>query len=251
MLINLLRQMPRPVKWLLKKILYWGRARYCPVCRSWLRRFEPSGAPPRLDARCRVCWSLERHRLLWLFFKRYTNLFDGTRKKVLHIAPHDAIEARLRQVPGLAYVNADLDNPRAMVRMDITNMPFPADSFDIICCSHVLEHIADDRKAMRELGRGLKADGWAAILVPITAETTFEDPTVTDPAERLRLFGQHDHVRRYGQDFPTRLEEEGFNVKQYTASDVVDKESAIALLGVGGEQIFFCKSRSNQRAINV
>jgi SAM-dependent methyltransferase len=96
-------------------------------------------------------------------------------------------------------------NPRAMVRMDITDIQYPKDTFDVIYCSHVLEHVVDDRKAMREFHRVLRPDGWALLLVPITVEKTFEDPSVTDPEERLSVFGQEDHVRCYGPDYVERL----------------------------------------------
>src|SRR5205814_9838929 len=104
------------------------------------------------------------------------------------------LKPRLRN----AYVTADLDasDPLVDVQMDITDIHYPDRSFDVIYCSHVLEHVPDDRKAMREFCRVLRDDGWAVLLVPITARSTFEDPTVTTPEERLRLFGQVDHVRR-------------------------------------------------------
>src|SRR6185503_7695510 len=94
------------------------------------------------------------------------------------------------------------------------------ESFDVIYCSHVLEHVPDDRLARSQLRRGLKRAGWAVLLVPITAAQTIEDPTVTDPAERERLFGQHDHVRRYGPDYVDRLRDAGFSVSETNASDM-------------------------------
>src|SRR5262249_12426105 len=84
---------------------------------------------------------------------------------------------------------------------------------------HVLEHVPDDRRAMREFYRVLKPGGWAILLVPITVERTFEDPAVVDPAERLRLFGQEDHVRRYGPDYGDRLSEAGFAVSGVNVSE--------------------------------
>lgn len=112
-------------------------------------------------------------------------------------------------------MSADLSRPRARVHTDITAIPFLESSFDVILCSHVLEHVADDGKAMRELFRVLKPGGWAVLLVPVDSrrEETFEDPTVVAPTERERLFGQADHVRLYGRDFPSRLEKAGFTVR--------------------------------------
>ena len=105
----------------------------------------------------------------------------------------------------MEYVSADLDSPLAMANVDITDLPFDDESFDLILCSHVLEHVHDDRLAMRELRRVLKPDGWALLLVPISADVTFEDPSIVRPSDRLRLFGQADHVRRYGPDYVDRL----------------------------------------------
>src|SRR5205823_10364596 len=113
-----------------------------------------------------------------------------------------------------------------MVAMDITAIQFPDESFDVIYCSHVLEHVPDDRRAMREFHRVLKTGGWAILLVPITAERTVEDPSVLDPAERLRLFGQEDHVRRYGPDYTDRLREAGFEVAEVAVTDLVNAADA-------------------------
>ncbi len=94
---------------------------------------------------------------------------------------------------------------------------------------------------MREFYRVLKNDGWALLTVPITAEVTFEDPSITDPGERLRLFGQDDHVRRYGKDFIDRLREAGFHVTVITVDDLVQEEDKIRM-GLAREtgEIYFC-----------
>lgn len=96
---------------------------------------------------------------------------------------------------------------------------------------------------MRELARILKSDGWSVLMVPITANSTFEDPSISDPVMRRQLFGQHDHVRRYGPDFIDRLEGEGFEVKPYEALEVV-KSRDVTTFGVAEEQLFFCKKRN-------
>jgi len=128
-----------------------------------------------------------------------------------------------------------------MVKMDITAIQFPSESFGIIYCSHVLEHVPDDKQAMREFCRVLKPDGWAILLVPITADKTFEDASVTDPAERLRLFGQEDHVRRYGPDYMDRLRESGFKVEKTSVADLVSPEDAVRMgLTAASGDIFHC-----------
>ncbi len=116
-----------------------------------------------------------------------------------------------------------------MVRMDITDIDYADETFDVIFCSHVLEHVPDDRRAIRELNRVLKSDGWAVFLVPVTAERTFEDRSITAPSDRLRLFGHEDHVRRYGPDFVERLEAGGFTVGVTIASDFLTRKEIIRM----------------------
>jgi len=224
----------------LSGLLYIGSARYCPICRRSFRRFLSAGDPPRSDAKCPACGSLERHRLIWIFFQKKTKVFAGAQQKMLHVAPERSLVPRLSRLPGLDYVTADLFGPDVSVQMDITNIKFADDIFDIIYCSHVLEHVDDDRRAIAELYRVLNPVGWAVLLVPITAEQTFEDPSITDPEERRRVFGQSDHVRRYGPDYIDRLGEAGFTVTRFRVSDLVDGEEA-ERMGVGkAEDIFYC-----------
>ncbi|MHC5162189.1 MAG: class I SAM-dependent methyltransferase, partial [Planctomycetota bacterium] len=203
-----------------QRFLNFGFKRYCPVCRSWVRNFNPYGLSHRTDAQCPVCKSLERHRFVWVYFCEKTHLFDGQPKRMLHFAPEPEFERKFKKVPAIDYVSADLFNPRAMVSMDICRMDCSDESFDIVYCSHVLEHVQDDRKAIAEIYRVLKKNGLAVILVPITADKTVEDPSVTDPRERERLFGQHDHLRKYGPDFADRLTASPFTVSVEYVSDL-------------------------------
>ncbi|QDT37431.1 class I SAM-dependent methyltransferase [Stratiformator vulcanicus] len=175
------------------------------------------------------------------YVRERTDLFDGRPKRLLHVAPESHIAAILKGVPNIDYLSADLDSPHAMVKMDITQIEFPDNSFDIIYCSHVLEHVTEDRQAMREFRRVLKSDGWAILQVPITADITDEDPSVTDPDERLKRFGQHDHVRRYGPDYADRLAESGFDV---TVDDWGSQLSpaTVKKYGIAPEElIYFCR----------
>jgi SAM-dependent methyltransferase len=116
-----------------------------------------------------------------------------------------------------------------MEQMDITAIPRPDACFDAILCSHVLEHVPDDHRAMRELARILKPDGWALFMVPMKRETTIEDPSITDPVERDRLFGHPEHVRRYGLDIADRLTEAGFDCRRLQVGDVVSESEAIRM----------------------
>jgi ubiquinone/menaquinone biosynthesis C-methylase UbiE len=186
----------------------------CPICGTVAPSFLALG-PRKLvpDRKCPTCGSLERHRQLWLFFEAETNLFTD-RLRMLHIAPERCIATRLHARKNIDYLSADLIPSWAMVHMDLTDIHFPAETFDVIYASHVLEHVPDDRLAMRELYRVLRCGGWAILQVPIWRPRTNEDPTVTDPAERERRFGQSDHVRMYGHDgvYEQRLREAGFDV---------------------------------------
>ena len=213
------------------RIVYRGEGRWCPVCEQTARRFAPFGVDPRDEAMCVHCGALERHRLLWLFLTRQTDLFDERPKNVLHIAPERALTERLRARLGTGYVTGDLSDPTADVRLDVTRIQFPDHTFDVVYCSHVLEHVPNDQQALAEMRRVLRPDGWAVLLVPIMADQTIEDPSVTDPGERRRRFGQEDHVRVYGPDFENRVRAAGFGVRKIGVADVVDAEEA-ALMGL-------------------
>lgn len=240
------KPLKKPLEWLYNRIRYFGFACYCPVCETYLRSFKRVGIAPWGDWGCPLCKSSTRHRMAWLFFKHRTNLFNKSPKKMLHVGPEKQFETRLKKVPALDYITADLKNPNAMVKMDITNIQFTDNTFDIIFCSHVLEHVADDRKAMHELHRVLKPAGWSAIMVPLRDEKTFEDHSITDPAERKRIFGEADHVRRYGLDIKDRLEEAGFNVEVFLLADVVTGDNT-ARFGVKNQRVFFCKKSNPDR----
>ena len=182
-----LNHVPRP---LLQRIAGWavpmaglfyrGRGAECPVCGAKYRKFLPYGyVHARANALCPKCLSLERHRLLWLYLTRETDLLKCY-PRTLHIAP------------------------------------------EVCIMRHLLEHVADDRRALHELYRILKPGGWGILLSPVEAdyEQTFEDDTITDPDERTRIFGQYDHRRIYGADYTDRLRAAGFEAADidYAAS---------------------------------
>lgn len=232
----------RRVRDLARGALYRGSERECPVCSASCRKFLVYGYIPRQDAKCPRCGALEWHRLVWLYFARMTDLFDGRKKKVLHVAPERCFESRLQEALGDNYLTTDLLDPNVMERMDITDIQYPDETFDVIYCSHVLEHVPDDRKAMREFRRVLKKTGWAILLVPITVDKTVEDPSITDPAERLRLFGQEDHVRRYGPDYLSRLREAGLDVKVRLPADVASPDEVLRMgLTPPSGEIYYCR----------
>ncbi len=219
----------RRLKTLVRKLRFFGRRYHCPLCASNLRKLRPYGfdfpvltekrvvgGGYRLQAQCPVCKSTDRERLLYLYLARETDLFERP-VKLLHVAPEPALSACLRATPGIDYLSADLASDSVMVKMDITAIDCPDDSFDVIICNHVLEHIPDDRRAMRELCRVMRPGGWGILQVPMSLalEQTLEDPNVTSPDERERVFGQSDHVRIYAADYVDRLESCGFAVNRY------------------------------------
>ncbi|NEQ81552.1 MAG: methyltransferase domain-containing protein [Moorea sp. SIO2I5] len=201
--------------------------------------------PEDFDAECPWCGSQARHRLVWQFFKEDMNIFQGDKKlNILHIAPEGCFRNRIKKHYHENYITADLLAKNVDVKMDITDIQYADKSFDLIYCSHVLEHVVDDRKAISEFYRVLKPGAKAIILVPVAPnlEKTDEDFTVTDPQERLRRFGQEDHVRTYGKDVVQRLEEPGFRVRQIRPSDILSDEE-ISYTGIlkGSGDIFECQ----------
>lgn len=224
-----------------RTVPYHGKGRLCPVCGKSSRRFRQFGIVPREEAQCIHCGALERHRLLWLFLQKKTDLFDGKPKKMLHVAPESCLESRFKERIGSGYLTADLFSPRAMVKMDITDIQFANESFDVIYCSHVLEHVLDDKQAIRELFRVLKNNGWAILLVPIASERTFEDSSIVDPKERLKAFGQEDHVRRYGPDYVERLRDAGFTVEITEVGDLANSDETARMgLTLASGEIYYC-----------
>jgi len=169
--------------------------------------------------------SLERHRLMWLYLKRETDFFHKKRS-LLHIAPEQCFLHLFRKMKNLDYTTADLISPIADIKMDVQDMPFENGSFDLVFCNHVLEHVPEDKKALSEIYRVLRKGGFAIMQVPLRSDwpKTLEDPSITDREERIRLFGQYDHVRMYGNDYPERLVEAGFNVETYDISKSITPE---------------------------
>lgn len=165
--------------------------------------------------------SLERHRLLWLYLKNETDFFNAE-NKLLHFAPEQCFLKRFRELKNLDYTTTDLLSPIADVKADICNLPFEDNSYDVIFCNHVLEHIPDDTKAMQELFRVMKPGGWGIFQIPqdLNRDVTFEDDSITDKAERAKIFGQYDHVRVYGRDYFDKLRSIGFTVEEvdYTST---------------------------------
>ena len=187
-----------------------------PIDGKGFRSFLPYGyGKQRNNVLSPSTLSLERHRLLWLYLKNDTDFFTKN-LKVLHFAPEQAFYKRFRKLKNLEYVTTDLNSPLADVKADICDLPFTDNEFDVILCNHVLEHIPDDTKAMKELYRILKPGGYGVFQIPqdLSREKTFEDNSITDKKERAKIFGQYDHVRIYGRDYFDKLRDIGFKVEE-------------------------------------
>ncbi len=233
----------------IRSIRYRGDVVACPCCDGSFSRFLPHRG--RMQAKCPGCGALERHRLLWFFLQAETDLFAGG--ALLHIAPEYSFLRRFSQTSGLHYVTGDIDSALASHHIDVMDIPFAAESFDYLLCNHVLEHVEDDRLALAEIQRVLKPGGWAILMCPVDHRqpTTLEDPAVVTPEDRHRAFGQGDHVRLYGRDYPRRLEDAGFEVRVDRYLDRFD-EGSIARFGLrrekdeafGSEEVFLCTKPS-------
>ena len=210
-------------------IFYRGNEFKDPINGKSYRKFLPYGyVKQRNNALSPGTLSLERHRLLWLYLNNETNFFSKT-LKVLHIAPEQCFYNLFKNLKNINYTTFDLNSPLADIKGDICNLPFKENSFDFILCNHVLEHINDDKKAMKELYRVLNKNGTAILQVPINQKSskTFEDSSIVDKKERIEKFGQYDHIRLYGLDYFKKLESFGFKVdplkysKEFTESEII------------------------------
>lgn len=195
---------------------YRGRRHEDPIDGFLYRKLLPYGRLERRpSALAPASLSLERHRLLWLYLRDDLRI-EETPYRVLHMAPEWCLRRRFLQLSNLQYTSADLNSPWADVHCDIQSLPFADEAFDLILCNHVLEHIPDDHLAMRELLRVLSPGGVALLLVPqdLKRAETFEDPRINTDALREEHYGQKDHLRLYGRDYPARLAAEGFRVEE-------------------------------------
>jgi SAM-dependent methyltransferase len=204
----------------------------------------------RENARCHKCRSLERHRLLWKYFHEKTDLFKGKKSiSLLHFAPEACFYHAFSNNRGIDYVPCDLfpefynfrKGPRIR-KVDITAIPFADETFDVIICNHVLEHIENDKLAMSELHRVMKQDGWGIFQVPLeyNLATTYEDFTITDPLEREKAFRQKDHVRIYGRDYKDRLTSAGFKVNEDDYIKSISEQEIKKYRLAPDELIYYC-----------
>lgn len=213
----------------------------CPVCQKDFRKFLPYGRiNTRPNALCPNCLSLERHRLIWLYLKEKTPFFNR-KLHVLHIAPEGCFIHRFEKIHGDQYITADIESPLAKVKMDIHKIPFEENVFDAVLCNHVLEHVADDIKAIQEITRVLKSGGFAILQVPFfhpVPDKTISDPTIKDPRLREKMFGQDDHVRKYGKDYSQRISQAGLKAIEDDFVNTISEEQRSRFGLAKGEIIY-------------
>jgi SAM-dependent methyltransferase len=203
-----------------------GHEVWCPLCRVRFRSFKDDWN--RANALCWLCGSHERHRSLWLLFEQRPGLL-ADRRALLHFAPEYCLRTRLTREAkraGFRYDTADLDPAGVDLQLDITALDLPDDAYDAVLCSHVLEHVPDDRAAACELRRVTAPGGWCLVMVPIDLgrEATYEDVAVATPEQRRVAFWQDDHVRLYGRDVVQRLTQAGFTVEAIRPREAFGEE---------------------------
>ena len=211
------------------RIIFQGKRYTDPIDNSNYSKFLSYGYKRiRKNALCPGTLSLERHRLLWLYLDNETNFLNSS-LKVLHVAPEQVFYKKFKKLKNWDYLTFDLNSPIADIKGDLTSTNFKDESFDLIICNHVLEHIKDDKSALNEIYRVLKYNGTSILQVPINLrrEKTFEDSTIKSKIQREKYFGQYDHVREYGLDFKDRVEQSGFKVQMINYSKKISKDLII------------------------
>jgi len=225
----LLNTLPRPLLIRLSYVFkffaplaYYGNKVHCPVCEKDFRKFLSYGSNivHRENVLCPYDLTLERHRLMWLYLKKST-FFKDDNLKLLHVAPEQCFYPIFKKQKNLDYITADIVSPIADLHFDLHDIPLKENSFDVIFCNHVLEHVEDDHQCMKELYRVMKKGGWGIFQVPIdyNNKITYEDPKIISSNDREKHFWQKDHVRLYGLDYPNRLEKAGFKIDVFDPKD--------------------------------
>jgi len=248
----LLRTLPRPLLIQLSLIfqkfssLFYAGNRYeDPINGKTYRKFLPygySGIAKRHNVLSPGTMSLERHRLLWLFLKNKTDFFSAP-YKMLHIAPEQCFYKLFKRMKNLDYLTGDYNSPIADVHFDLHKAPFENDSFDVVFCNHVLEHVEDADQCMKELYRIMKPGGWGIFQVPIdmSRATTYEDKNIVSPQEREKHYWQKDHLRLFGRDYKDRLEAAGFQVTEDNYIATLSAEAIDRFRLPEGEIIYVCR----------
>ncbi len=231
----LLNKLPRPLlirlSYPFKKmapLLYKGNKVECPVCGKSYSKFLSYGSDVahREGVLCPGDLTLERHRLMWLYLRDFSDFFTKPNLKVLHMAPEQCFLDKFKAQKNLDYLTGDIVSPIADMHFDLHNIPLEDERFDIVFCNHVMEHVEDYMQCMKEICRVMKHGGWAIMQVPqdISRAETYEDASVTSPEEREKHFWQKDHVRLFGRDYPDHLRKAGFEVEEFDPKEKLGAE---------------------------
>jgi len=221
----------------IESLFFSGNEYECPFCGGKYRKLLPGGEKlpffkdnkiigggRRANMLCPRCHSTDRDRLIYFYLNSNT-LLSKPNISLLHIAPEPSLKKYLKKFSNITYTCGDKFEKgydgfyydKDTLSLDLTSLPFSDNSFDIIICNHVLEHIVNEKKALNEIYRVLNPDGWAILQVPVASELaqTIENNADSDE-KRASLYGQRDHVRLYGLDYLSRLKKHGFNVKDWS-----------------------------------
>jgi SAM-dependent methyltransferase len=231
----LLNKLPRPLlirlSYPFKKmapLIYAGNNVECPVCEKSYRKFLSYGSDVahREGVLCPGDLTLERHRLMWLYLRDFSDFFTKPDTKVLHIAPEQCFHAKFKAQKNLEYLTGDLESPIADIHFDLHKIPLEDERFDVVFCNHVMEHVDDPLVCMKELHRVIKTGGWAIMQVPqdFNRDETYEDASITSPEDREKHFWQKDHVRLFGKNYPDYLRKAGFEVEEFLPKEKLGEE---------------------------
>jgi len=226
----------------LNLLRYSGADLYCPVCgHGWSK--------PKPSTECPFCGSLTRQKALALWLESHLADVDRIVETLL-FAPDFGLEMWLKRRDEIALSTTDYSAPGVDFHADITALPLGDESFDLVLCSHVLEHVQDDAAALAELRRILRPDGVAIIQVPYDRRKpeTDEDPSVVDPDERQRRFGQFDHVRRYGRDLVDRISAQGLEAEVLTVDNFVS-QNEMEQYELWNDTLFVCRPANRHRPL--
>jgi len=224
---------------------------FCPISETHFDEFVPlyKEYDENIPTHAQPCISPDSGargglRLEWLYLKNETELFNKN-ISLLHFGPEYCFYDKFKQMANINYLPIDKNNKKYnkdVSYVDLTALNFQTSSMDMVICNHVLEHVEDDKQGLKEIYRVLKPGGIAIITVPIDESRveTYEDFSITDPKDREREFGQWDHLRYYGLDFPQRLESAGFRVKTEHYARTFSRGD-FKKYGLADEPIFVCK----------
>jgi len=234
---NNVKEVLKPIVRFVNTTLYAGDKYICPICDYGssdlayvgfdipiLKTKQIIGAGLR-KAGCFNCKSIDRERLVFTYLKNEENIFEHNTNKILHFAPEENISNIFIRHRFEHYICGDLFTegyhyPSYVQNMNVLDIPFEDNYFDLVICNHILEHVNEDIDAMKEICRVLKPNGKAILQVPIAKNTyqTYEDFTITSSQNREHFFGQFDHVRIYGQDYIERIKSAGLKVNRINIS---------------------------------